>query len=343
MKRLDKSYAWLPLCVCILALPAGPPLISRAVSTEDAGLVAVLTDFGTRDFYVGAMQGAMYCANPKVRIVTITHEVEPFNVAEGAYILAQAAREFPSGTVFLAVVDPGVGSERRPIVLQTKDGKLFVAPDNGLLTGVMDALGIAHAYEITKRSLMRKGKISATFQGRDLFGPVAAHLAGRTPPSDVGPEIRDLIRLPIVAASRKGKTLVGFVVHVDRYGNLITNIPGRQVGEVGLVPGVKVSMKIGERRIAGIFAVTYNDVPRGDWLVLVNGEGVIEIARNMASASQAAGARAGTQVRFSRPLPVYLEGQRDAAGIARAIAYLKPFSAYPPFSRRSREFALGSE
>jgi len=167
-------------------------------SAKAIELVAVVTDFGTTNFYVGAMLGAMYAVNPQLRIVTITHEVERFNVAEASYILSQAAKEFPSGTVFLAVVGPGLGTESRAIVLQTKDEKLFVAPDNGLLTGVMDTIGISHAYQITNRSLMRKGKISVNFQGRDLYGPVAAHLAGGTNPSEVGPEITDLMRLPIV-------------------------------------------------------------------------------------------------------------------------------------------------
>jgi S-adenosylmethionine hydrolase len=113
--------------------------------------VAVLTDYGTRDFYVGALERAMYAANPRVRITTITHHIEPFNVAEGFYVLAQAAREFPPGTVFLAVVDPGVGTARRCILVE--------APDNGLLTGVIEKLGVAHAYEIRNYSLMRQGGV----------------------------------------------------------------------------------------------------------------------------------------------------------------------------------------
>ena len=139
MIKFTKSYHWLSLYICILSIFVWPEQATCISSAKTIGLVAVVTDFDTTDFYVGAMQGAMYSVNPQARIVTITHEVEPFNVAEGSYILVQAAREFPSGTVFLAVVDPGVGTERRPIVLQTKDEKLFVAPDNGLLTGVMDA------------------------------------------------------------------------------------------------------------------------------------------------------------------------------------------------------------
>lgn len=296
--RFIKSHHWFLLYVCILLVFAWAGQAACASSTEAIGLVAVITDFGTTDFYVGAMEGAMYTVNPRVRIATITHDVEPFNVVEGSYVLAQAAREFPSGTVFLAVVDPGVGTERRPIVLQTRDGKLFVAPDNGLLTGVMEALGVAHVYEITNRSLMRQGKISATFHGRDLYGPVAARLAGGTKPSEVGPEIADLVRLPIANAKREGKALIGFVVHVDRYGNLITNIRGDLADEAGLVPSAEVCIAIGDRRFSAAFVVTYDDVAKGDWLALVNAEGVVEIARNLANAARAIGAEAGAQVRL---------------------------------------------
>lgn len=266
------------------------------------GFVATLTDFGTADFYVGAMEGAMYTANPQVRIATITHQVEPFNVAEGSYLLAQAAREFPPGTVFLAVVDPGVGTERRPVVVETWDEKLFVAPDNGLLTGAMDALGVAHAYQITNRRLTRPGALSTTFHGRDIYGPVAAHLAGGTRPSAVGPEITgastSLVRLPIASARREGSAVIGSVVHVDRYGNLIANITGGLTEEVGLAPGDPLHITIGDQPITATFVTTYDDVPEGDWLALINAEGVVEIARNLRNAAETVGASAGVEVKL---------------------------------------------
>ena len=298
MIRFAKSHYWVSLCVCILLLIVWPGQAICASSFKPIGLVAVITDFGTADFYVGAMQGSMYSAYPQVRIVNITHEVKPFNIAEGSYILTHAAREFPSGTVFLAVVDPGVGTERRPIVLETKDGKLFVAPDNGLLTGIMGAFGIANIYEITNRSLMRQGKISATFHGRDLYGPVAAHLAGGISPSDVGPGISELVRLPIVRAKWEKKTLVGSVVYVDRYGNLITNITGKLVEESGLGLGAKISITISNKQILATFTVTYDDVPEGEWLALINAEKVVEIARNMENAAQTIGESAGAKIRI---------------------------------------------
>jgi hypothetical protein len=286
------------LTVYVFLIVACHGVSGCATSPKVSGLVVVLTDFGTTDFYVGAMEGAMYTANPLVRIATITHEVEPFNIAEGSYLLAQAAREFPPGTVFLAIVDPGVGTQRRSIVLETADGRLFVAPDNGLLTGVMDELGVLHAYEITHGAAMRQGKTSATFHGRDIFGPVAAQLAGGAKASDVGSEITDPVRLSVARARWDGTTLVGSVVHVDRYGNLITNIAGTLAQQAGLGAGTQVDITIAARTITATFCTTYDDVDEGQWLALINAEGVVEVARNRGHAAHSVGASAGAVVRL---------------------------------------------
>lgn len=286
----------------LLSCQASKSIIPHAPSLNasypGSGLVAVLTDYGTTDFYVGALEGAMYKANPRVRITSITHHIEPFNVAEGSYVLVQAAREFPPGTVFLAVVDPGVGTARRCILVQTPDHKLFVAPDNGLLSGVIEKLGVAHAYEIRNHSLMRQGGVSATFHGRDILGPVAAHLAGDIQPSEVGPKITDLIRLPVTAARHDGDAMVGSVVHVDRYGNMITNIPATMVKQMGFEPGTRLQVTIGGKMVAATLATAYGDVPEGSWLALINAEKVLEIARNLANAAETVGAKAGAEVRL---------------------------------------------
>lgn len=267
-------------------------------SDSGSRLVAVLTDYGTADFYVGAMQGAMYTVNLQVRITTITHQIEPFNVAEGSFLLAQAAREFPPGTVFLAVVDPGVGTRRRSIVMESLDRKLFVAPDNGLLTGVMDELGMTRAFEITNPGVMRQGKASATFHGRDIYGPVAARLAGGTDPAEVGPEIVDLVRLPINGVRREGSVITGSVVHIDRYGNLITNISGDMIKERNFETGTLIHITINDKLIKATFAKTYGDVPEGAWLALVNAQNFLEIARNLRNAAKILKASTGMRVRL---------------------------------------------
>lgn len=172
----------------------------RASGDSVENLVVLLTDYGTTDFYVGALEGSIYSANSEVRISTINHEVPAFNVAEGSYILTQAAREYPPGTVFVAEVDPGIGTIERSIVLETNDGKLFVGPDNGLFTGVMDELGISSVHEITNLNPIRKGRTSSIFNGRDIYGPVAGHLAYGTDPGEVGSEIFDPVRIEVVEA-----------------------------------------------------------------------------------------------------------------------------------------------
>jgi len=291
------GYALLVSCHPINHTLSVPSLEGK---TSDSGsrLVAVLTDYGTADFYVGALQGAMYTVNPQVRITTITHQIEPFNVAEGSFVLAQAAREFPPGTVFLAVVDPGVGTRRRSIVMESLDRKLFVAPDNGLLTGVMDELGMARAFEITNPGVMRERKTSTTFHGRDIYGPVAARLAGGINPADVGPEIVDLIRLPINKVRRKGSVITGSIVHVDRYGNLITNIPGEMIKEKDFETGTLIHITINDKLVTATFAKTYGDVPEGAWLALVNAQNLLEIARNLRNAGKTLKASTGMRVRL---------------------------------------------
>ncbi len=266
---------------------------------QPLNLVAVLTDFGSTDYYAGALEGSIYAVNPSVRISTITHEIQPFDVAEGSYILAKSARWYPSGTVFMAEVNPGSGSIHRHIVLETKDGKLFIGPDNGLFTGVMGDPGLAHAYEITNRSLTLENS-SETFPSLYIYGPVAARLAGGLHPSAVGPEVNNLKRLPIMPAAINGSEILGSVVHVDRYGNLITNIPSNLIERAGMMLSDRLNMTIGNQSVSATFVRTYGDVPLGDWLALIGSSGDLEIAINMENAAKTIGARAGDGVMVSK-------------------------------------------
>jgi S-adenosylmethionine hydrolase len=262
-------------------------------------LVATLSDFGSSDYYAGALEGSIYSANPSVRISTISNEVKPFDIAEGSYILAKAAKRYPPGTVFVGEVDPGSEKNRRFIVLETSDGKLFVGPDNGLFTEVMDELGLAHVYQITNRSLMSQENESATFRGFYVYGPVAAHLAGGVPPDEVGPEIRDPVRLPVVRPGINGPRITGSIVHVDRYGNMITNIPERLANEAGMATGSKLTIAVGNQSFDATFATTYGDVANGQWLALISSDGQLEVARNMADAAKTASAAAGDRIMLS--------------------------------------------
>jgi S-adenosylmethionine hydrolase len=290
----------------VLAISASLSAIAAAAADSDPAegsvenLVVLLTDFGTSDFYVGALEGSIYSANPNVRISTITHQVAAFDVAEGSYILAEAAREYPAGAVFAADVDPSAGEYERSIVLLTEDGKLFVGPDNGLFTGVMNELGVASVREITNHSLTGRESASATFKGIGIYGPVAGHLASGTDPALVGPEIFDPARIDVAEAELDDGTLVGIVVHVDHWGNLITNIPQELVDGADLSPGDRIEISTGGEKVDGVFGTTYGDVPPGEWVTFVSSMGQLEIAINMASAADALGVFAGAEVRVGR-------------------------------------------
>lgn len=276
--------------------------IATEPDEEPLNLVAILTDFGSTDHYAGALEGVIFAANPHAKVSAITHEVEPFNVAEGSYILAKAARWYPPGTVFMAEVNPGSGNRYRHIVLETKDGKLFVGPDNGLFSGVIEDLGFMGAYEITNKSMMRESANSSeTFLSLYVYGPVSARLAGGLNPADVGPRIEfdSLVRLPFMPPDIIGSEITGSVVHVDRYGNLITNIPSQLMERANISLNEELNITVGNRNISARFVSTYGDVPPGNWLALIDSSGSLEVAVNMENAAQAIGAHAGDAVKVS--------------------------------------------
>jgi S-adenosylmethionine hydrolase len=197
----------------------------------------------------------------------------------------------------VAEVDPGIGARERSIVLETDDGKLFVGPDNGLFTGVMDELGIASVREITNPNLTRQGRTSAIFNGRDIYGPVAGHLAAGTDLSEVGPEIFDPVRIELAEADLQNGTLIGTIVHVDHWGHHITNIPQGLIEMEGLVPGDRVEIVVGGETKEALFGTTYNDVPPGEWVVMTGLSGQLVISKNMYSAADTLGVSAGAEVR----------------------------------------------
>jgi S-adenosyl-L-methionine hydrolase (adenosine-forming) len=295
--QLVAFMALLMTAVCLPAT-ASLPIQSANVTPHVQNLVATLTDFGTEDFYAGALEGSIYSANPSVRVSTITHQIKPFAVAEGSYILAKAARRYPPGTVFVGEVDPGSDKDRRFIVLETLDGKLFVGPDNGLFTGVMDDLGLAHAYQITNRSLINPEQESATFRSFYISGPVAARLAAGVRPESVGPEIEDPVRLPTARPTINESMITGTIIHVDGYGNLLTNIPGNSAGEAGIEAGSPLKIRLGNHSFNATFAITYSDVARGEWLAMNSSEGLLQASTNLGNAAATADASAGEPISF---------------------------------------------
>ena len=256
-------------------------LTPAVMGAQPNGLIIMITDFGFKDFYVGAMKGAMYKVFPQAKIDEISHGISKFDIKEGAYTLAKAALEFPTGTVFVGVIDPGVGTQRKPIVMKTKNGNYFVAPDNGLLTLIGDTMGVAEVREITNRDVMRQDVQSSTFHGRDIFGPAAAHLAKGIVFEKVGPVLEEYVRLPISFAEVVGDAIAGQIDVIDEYGNAITNIRPDLFQKLGIQGGQTIEVDFNDqRKIRCKYVKAYGDVPIGDYVGLFGSGGVFEVAIN---------------------------------------------------------------
>jgi S-adenosylmethionine hydrolase len=240
-----------------------------------------MSDFGTTDDSVAVCKGEMIRVSPQVRIIDITHQVTPYAVDEAARFLAGSIPDFPAGTVFVCVVDPGVGSDRKPIAVRTSSGDYYVGPDNGLIT-LVD--GLAEAREITNTDWMHAGKRSSTFHGRDIFSPVGAHLARGDNFADVGPivPLDKLVRLNVTAATIDASGLTGEVVGLDGpYGNLVTNVPEATFAQLGYKIGDSVTITINNKAMTMPFVKTFSDVPEGKPLLYIDSRGRLSAAINM--------------------------------------------------------------
>jgi S-adenosylmethionine hydrolase len=247
-------------------------------------IISLLTDFGQKDPYVAQMKAVILSINSETRLVDITHQVTKFSIPMGAYCLACAAPFFPSKTVHVAVVDPGVGTKRRSIVVETK-GNLYVGPDNGVLMLAAQKEKITHVYSIENSDYMQS-KVSNTFHGRDIFAPVAAHLTIGVKPCEFGPEIHDYVVPTFVKPQTKKAEIVGEVLHIDDFGNIISNISAQQLNDVKITTGCTVNVKIGEYVLDLPVCLAYGDVNQNDSLVLVGSNAFVEVAVNQANAAK---------------------------------------------------------
>jgi hypothetical protein len=255
-------------------------------------IITLTTDFGTSDHFAGTMKGVILSIQPSAQIVDITHEVQPFEIADGAFTIAQAYPYFPKKSIHVVVVDPGVGSTRRPLLAEAA-GHYFIAPDNGVLSMVFghqpSKLRVWHI--TNERYFLRP--LSRTFHGRDVFAPVAAHLASGILPARFGTRIQDYIRLTFDKPKQTAKkTWAGSILKVDRFGNLFTNL------HIDHFAGVKTrpfEMKVGMQTISRL-ALTFTECEPEEIFVIVGSSGYIEIASNQGSAAKALGCGAGSPV-----------------------------------------------
>ena len=274
-------------------------------------IITLTSDFGWRDGFVAAMKGVILGINPSVTLIDISHDIPPQDIAHGAFVLGTTCGYFPRGAIHLAVVDPGVGTARRPILLVTPDNS-YIAPDNGLLTYVLLAhqarlnTGIAEtreevavlrptqarlpencsAYVLDRDEYWLK-PVSSTFHGRDIFAPVAAHLSNGVPPDVLGTPVEEIVCLDVPMPSKEGSVITGRVIHVDHFGNLVSNI------RPGDVIGGSVEVEIKGRRIQGL-SLSYASAD--GLLAIVGSHGYLEISVRNGNSSKFLGATVGTSL-----------------------------------------------
>ncbi|MBE9114140.1 SAM-dependent chlorinase/fluorinase [Nodosilinea sp. LEGE 07298] len=252
-------------------------------------IIALITDFGLQDSYVGVMKGVIATLSPTAQLIDLTHSIPPQDIYAARFTLLSAYPYLPPGTIYLVVVDPGVGTTRRAVAVQTSHGFL-VGPDNGVLSGVLDSTPAIGAVELLNPDYWRSPQPSVTFHGRDIFAPVAAHLANGVPIDRLGPAVdpQSLITLPLMRSTPTATGWQGTVQYIDRFGNAATTIPASAVASDHW------TVTVGETTLPGLR--TYGEVPPGEGLALVGSHGFVEIAVNQGSAQQRFGLAVGDRI-----------------------------------------------
>jgi S-adenosyl-L-methionine hydrolase (adenosine-forming) len=261
--------------------------------------ITFLTDFGLQDDFVGTCHGVIAGIAPDVRVIDLTHGIEPQAVLQGALVLRNAIPYTPAG-VHLAVVDPDVGGNRRAIAIAA-GGSVFVGPDNGLLTLAADSLGIETAHELAS-SQYRLTNVSRTFHARDIFAPAAAYLAAGVPIADFGPRIdpAELVRLELPRPEAGRAQIRATVLIVDRFGNVATNVSRADVGALGCEDGDRVEVRLQLDRYFAVLAGTFADAAPGELILYEDSYGLMTLAISRGSAARLTGVEAGDELRFAR-------------------------------------------
>ena len=280
MKKVHKIFVGAALAIVF----AG-----TAMAQQPSKVIGFMTDFDVKDDAVGICKAVMDGVAPGVRVIDITHQSEPYNIAMGARFLAGSAPYFPKDAVFVVVIDPGVGSTRKAIVARSRVGQTFVLPDNGLLTLVQDRDGIAEAHEITNPVWMIGSGISSTFHGRDIFSPSGAHAARGDDIAQAGPalDVSKLVHLDLHDATVDATGLHGVVIGTDGpFGNLVLNVPAETFALLGYKLGDRVPVTLDGKRYTIPFVKTFSDVPVGKDLFYIDSRGRLSLGINQRSFSE---------------------------------------------------------
>jgi hypothetical protein len=266
---------------------SAPAAAANAAHAARPATIVFMTDFGTANDAVALCKAVMLGIAPDVRIMDLTHQVTPFSIEEASRNLESVSGYYPAGTVFVAVIDPGVGTSRKAVIVKSKKGQYFVLPDNGLITPVIDRDGLEHAYEITNSNWMIQGPVSSTFHGRDIFSPAGAHLAMGWDYSMVGPEVPQLVRLTTKTATVSDKGVEGDVIGLDDpFGSLISDVSGDTMKALGYTFGDKVAFQLDKKWLTLPFVKTFMNVPVGDSLLYIDSRGRLGVAVNQGNYSK---------------------------------------------------------
>src|SRR5271170_3021825 len=260
--------------------PAESAVARQAVAAARPTIV-FMTDFGTANDAVAICRAVIVGIAPDARLMDITHQVTPFQIDEAARFLAGVTPYYPSGTIFLAVVDPGVGTSRKAVIVKSKKGQYFVLPDNGVITPVIERDGLDSAREITNTGWMLQPQVSSTFHGRDIFSPTAAHLAEGWDFTLAGPVVPQLVQLTPKVSSTSERGIDGDIIGLDDpYGSLISDISGEEFKKLGYALGDKIIVQLNKKPFSVPYVKTFMDVPVGDPLLYTDSRGRIGLALN---------------------------------------------------------------
>jgi S-adenosylmethionine hydrolase len=280
------------LLIALLTVTGCKPVSQPAASSAPPSTanrqraLVFMTDFGTANDAVAICHGVMFGIAPDARIMDITHQITPFSIEEGARTMEGVTPYYPAGTVFVAVIDPGVGTSRKAVVVKTKKGQYFVLPDNGLITPIIDRDGLEAAREITNTNWMIGQAISSTFHGRDIFSPVGAHIAAGWDYTMVGPVVDQLVRLTPKTSKETDKGVEGDIVALDDpFGSLILDISKEQFEKLGYHVGDKITVQLNKKPFTLPYAKTFMNVPVGEPLLFIDSRDRVSLAINQGNFS----------------------------------------------------------